>query len=167
MASFHLVAIIMALMVSSLHSLPSGRMISESSSVSSPPELQPNPPLSPDVSPLLPSTGGVVPPPTGSSLPTIPSDSTQNPDMMGPVGPDAAFAPSGSLQTSLTESRLIVTGLKLGNFIGFLAYCPCGLDTMVAPFGSSSTGSRNPVKELLRGTFVGFLAYSLVLFLVI
>ncbi|CAA3001903.1 Hypothetical predicted protein [Olea europaea subsp. europaea] len=122
MASFYLrVAIIMAFMVSYLHSLPSDKMISESSSISPAPELQPNPPLSPDVSPLLPSPGGVVPPPSGSSLPTIPSDSTQNPDMMGPVGPNAAFAPSGSLQASSTESRFLVTGVKLGTFIGFLA----------------------------------------------
>ncbi|CAI9765896.1 unnamed protein product [Fraxinus pennsylvanica] len=112
----------MALMVSSLHSLPSDKMISESSSISSAPALQPNPPLSPDVSPLLPSPGGVVPSPTGSSLPTIPSDSTQNPDMSKPVGPDTAFAPSGLLQATSTEPRLLVTGLKLGTFVGFLAY---------------------------------------------
>ncbi|XP_022852445.1 classical arabinogalactan protein 26-like [Olea europaea var. sylvestris] len=109
----------MTLMVPSLHSLPSDKI----SSISSAPALPPNPPLSPDVSPLLPSPGGVVHPPTGSSLPTIPSDSTQNPDLTNPVGPDTAFAPSGLLQASSTESRFLVTGLKLGTFVGFLAHC--------------------------------------------
>ncbi|KAL2534583.1 classical arabinogalactan protein 26-like [Abeliophyllum distichum] len=112
----------MASMASSLQSLPSDQLISEFSSISSAPTLQPNPPLSPDVSPLLPSPGGVVPPPTGSSLPTIPSDSTQNPDMTGPVGPDTAVAPSGFFQASSTESRFLARGLKLGTFVGFLAY---------------------------------------------
>ncbi|KAK4348884.1 hypothetical protein RND71_031639 [Anisodus tanguticus] len=70
---------------------------------STPVEFLANPPvpvaspfseISPDIAPLLPSSGGVVPP--TSSVPTIPSNPTKNPDdMMYPIGPDsAALAPS-------------------------------------------------------------------------
>ncbi|XP_060216668.1 classical arabinogalactan protein 25-like [Lycium barbarum] len=50
--------------------------------------------ISPDIAPLLPSSGGVVPP--VSSVPIIPSNPSKNPDdMMYPIGPDsAALAPS-------------------------------------------------------------------------
>ncbi|KAF3653749.1 hypothetical protein FXO38_15496 [Capsicum annuum] len=72
---------------------------------STPVEFLANPPLpvpaaspfteiSPDIAPLLPSSGGVVPP--VSSVPTIPSNPSKNPDdMMYPIDPDsAALAPS-------------------------------------------------------------------------
>ncbi|TMW92263.1 hypothetical protein EJD97_013266 [Solanum chilense] len=50
--------------------------------------------ISPDIAPLLPSSGGVVPP--VSSMPTIPSNPSKNPDdVLYPIGPDtAALGPS-------------------------------------------------------------------------
>ncbi|XP_059279763.1 classical arabinogalactan protein 27-like [Lycium ferocissimum] len=78
--------------------------------------------ISPDIAPLLPSSGGVVPP--VSSVPTIPSNPSKNPDdMMYPIGPDsAALAPSAfspissavfcvSLTTYLNIAVFLVVGL--------------------------------------------------------
>ncbi|MCD9639097.1 hypothetical protein HAX54_023400 [Datura stramonium] len=78
--------------------------------------------ISPDIAPLLPSSGGVVPP--VSSVPTIPSNPSKNPDdMLYPIGPDsAALAPSAfspvssavcsvSLATYLNIAVSLVVGL--------------------------------------------------------
>ncbi|CAN4122277.1 unnamed protein product [Withania somnifera] len=80
-----------------------------------PVEFLANPPvpvaseISPDIAPLLPSAGGVVPP--VSSVPTIPSNPSKNPDdMMYPIGPDsAALAPSAFSPASSAVCCVSVT----------------------------------------------------------
>ncbi|XP_028781434.1 classical arabinogalactan protein 25-like [Neltuma alba] len=57
--------------------------------------------LSPDIAPLLPSPGGVLPTPTGSDIPTIPSSpSPPNPDddLTAAPGPLSALSPFGPVQ---------------------------------------------------------------------
>ncbi|KAM1909045.1 hypothetical protein ACFX1X_028879 [Malus domestica] len=66
------------------------------------PHLSSSPTLSPDISPLFPSSGGVPLGPSESSLLTI-SLSQSSPDLnvdVAPDQPDLAFAPSGSLLVS-------------------------------------------------------------------
>ncbi|KAJ8541382.1 hypothetical protein K7X08_002198 [Anisodus acutangulus] len=89
--------------------------------LANPPVASPFSEISPDIAPLLPSSGGVVPP--TSSVPTIPSNPSKNPDEMLPIGPDsAALAPSAfspvssavccvSLTAYLNIVVLLVVGL--------------------------------------------------------
>ncbi|XP_041016743.1 classical arabinogalactan protein 26 [Juglans microcarpa x Juglans regia] len=80
------------------------------STISAAPAILPSAPasppvLSPDISPLFPSPGGVALPPSESSLPTIPSSqSPPNPDFLVAPGHDAAFPPSESLPASSSIS---------------------------------------------------------------
>ncbi|XP_042009061.1 classical arabinogalactan protein 26-like [Salvia splendens] len=76
--------------------------------------LPPDTPLSPDIAPLLPSPGGSSRTP-GSSMPTIPSTRSQNPDMLGPV---TALAPFGSLPES-SAVKIPIKGFGSG-FFAFL-----------------------------------------------
>ncbi|KAL8524894.1 hypothetical protein ACS0TY_014498 [Phlomoides rotata] len=62
--------------------------------ISAAPALLPDPSLSPDVAPLLPSPSRAARSPSGLSMPTIPSTRTPNPDAMDSVSPDSAVAPS-------------------------------------------------------------------------
>ncbi|XP_042037294.1 classical arabinogalactan protein 27-like [Salvia splendens] len=80
--------------------------------------LPPDTPLSPDIAPLLPSPGGSSGTP-GSSMPTIPSTRSQNPDMLDPVGPDTALAPFASLPES-SAFKIPIKGFGSG-FFAFLA----------------------------------------------
>ncbi|KAF9673516.1 hypothetical protein SADUNF_Sadunf10G0032400 [Salix dunnii] len=65
--------------------------------------------LPPDIAPLLPSPGGVLPPPTVSSDPTIPSTpSPPNPDGVVAPGPDSAFSPLGALLASSASPRNLI-----------------------------------------------------------
>ncbi|KAH7517135.1 hypothetical protein FEM48_Zijuj09G0030100 [Ziziphus jujuba var. spinosa] len=81
-----------------------------------------SPTLSPDITPLFPSPGGVPPSPTQSSLPTIPSSpSPPNPDYVAAPGPgDFAFPPSGSLPASSSVSVSSSQPLKLVAFLIFM-----------------------------------------------
>nr|GME05187.1 chaperone protein DnaJ 49 [Ipomoea batatas] len=67
--------------------------------------------IPPDIAPLLPS------PSAGSSMPTIPSNPSKNPDETLPVIPDSAFAPSQSLPdssaVSLSSSTCFLFGSSL------------------------------------------------------
>ncbi|CAN4092481.1 unnamed protein product [Withania somnifera] len=65
--------------------------------------------ISPDIAPLLPSSGGVVPP--VSSVPTIPSNPSKNPDdMIYPIDPDsAALAPSAFSPVSSAVCNVFLT----------------------------------------------------------
>lgn len=80
-----------------------------------------SPTLSPDITPLFPSPGGVPPSPTQSSLPTIPSSpSPPNPDSVAAPGPhDFAFPPSesGSLPASSSVSVSSSQPLNLAVFL--------------------------------------------------
>ncbi|XP_044499961.1 classical arabinogalactan protein 26-like [Mangifera indica] len=122
MASFCPLILLLLFMNSPLLSIASDRRLnsqtsssSSSSSISASPALLTNPPamspyqeLSPDISPLLPSPGGVVPTPTGISVPTIPSNpSPPNPDA---PGPGSAFPPFGSLPTASSMAPRILLG---------------------------------------------------------
>ncbi|KAK4425773.1 hypothetical protein Salat_1771300 [Sesamum alatum] len=106
-------------------SLPSHQLSLETPVIAAAPALLPNPPLSPytelppDIAPLLPSPGGTARSPAQSSMPTIPSTRSPNPDTLTAIGPDAAVAPSGSVQDS---SAVSVKGLTLDVFYGCLAY---------------------------------------------
>ncbi|XVF28422.1 hypothetical protein REPUB_Repub15cG0028100 [Reevesia pubescens] len=130
MASFWflLQLIIMSFMALPLLSLASSSSdtptISASPVSMSDPPLSPFQELSPDIAPLLPSPGGVVPT-TGSSIPTIPSTpSPPNPDDFMAAGPGSAFPPLGSLPaSSSTSPRISVGSLNLEAFSVVVAYC--------------------------------------------
>ncbi|KAE9599013.1 hypothetical protein Lalb_Chr15g0087071 [Lupinus albus] len=67
----------------------------------SPSSLSPLQELSPDIAPLFPSSpGGVFPTPSGSDIPTIPSNPSSNPDDMIAPGPLSAFSPFGSMSSN-------------------------------------------------------------------
>ncbi|KAG2727240.1 hypothetical protein I3843_01G145100 [Carya illinoinensis] len=126
---FHLL-LIMAFMASPLLSL-SSQFDSKASTISATPSFlaSPLPPLSPfqelspDIAPLLPSPGGVVPTSTGSSVPTIPSSpSPPNPDVLAAAGPDSAFSPLGSLPASSAAPKILVSYLNIAVFAGLAAY---------------------------------------------
>ncbi|XP_015573306.3 classical arabinogalactan protein 25 [Ricinus communis] len=90
--------------------------------------LSPFQELSPDIAPLLPSPGGVLPSPTVSSLPTIPSTpSPPNPDDLAAAGPDSAFSPLGSLPASYATPQSLV---NLAVAVGCTAYCSLRLFKM-------------------------------------
>ncbi|XP_011034236.1 PREDICTED: classical arabinogalactan protein 27 [Populus euphratica] len=83
------------------------------------PPIPPFQELSPDIAPLLPSPGGVLPSPT-SSVPTIPSTpSPPNPDEVVASGPDSAFSPLGALLASSAAPRNL---MNLVIVVGFIAY---------------------------------------------
>ncbi|TKY72023.1 hypothetical protein E2542_SST00757 [Spatholobus suberectus] len=76
-----------------------------------PTSLSPFQELSPDIAPLLPSPGGVLPTPAGSDIPTIPSNpSPPNPDDIIAPGPLSAFSPFGSMQASSNAPRRNLLG---------------------------------------------------------
>ncbi|XVF66292.1 hypothetical protein PTKIN_Ptkin10aG0023500 [Pterospermum kingtungense] len=94
-------------------------------SMSDPP-LSPFQQLSPDIAPLFPSPGGVVPTSTGSSMPTIPSSpSPPNPDDSMAAGPGSAFPPFESLPPSISTSlrTSAIGSLNLVAFPVVLASC--------------------------------------------
>ncbi|EOY06386.1 hypothetical protein QUC31_016308 [Theobroma cacao] len=131
MASFWFLLLhIMFFMASPLLSLASSQLSSDIPTVSASPVSMSDPPLapfqelSPDIAPLFPSPGGVVPT-TGSSMPTIPSSpSPPNPDDVMAAGPDsAAFPPFGSLPGFSTSHRISVGSLNLAAFPVVAAYC--------------------------------------------
>ncbi|KDP40031.1 hypothetical protein JCGZ_02029 [Jatropha curcas] len=65
--------------------------------------------LSPEIAPLLPSPGGVLPSPAISSLPTIPSTpSPPNPDALPAPGPGSALSPLASLPASSAAPHSLV-----------------------------------------------------------
>lgn len=107
MASFWFhTLLIMAFMVSPLLSFTS-----KASTITASPALftTPHPSsvqgLPPDIAPLLPSPGPVVPDtPNDNSIPTIPSNpSPPNPDDLVSLGPSSAFAPLPASSASSTD----------------------------------------------------------------
>ncbi|KAG6664351.1 hypothetical protein CIPAW_02G087100 [Carya illinoinensis] len=124
--SFYLLLIIMGFMASPLLSLSSHLDSKASTIPAMPPFLKnPLPPLSPfqelspDITPLLPSPGGVVPASSESSVPTIPStQSPPNPDELA-SGPDSEFLPL--LSTSVASTTL-VSYLNAAVYAGSAAY---------------------------------------------
>ncbi|KAL7144558.1 hypothetical protein ABFS83_07G020400 [Erythranthe nasuta] len=96
--------------------------------ISAAPALLPDPPtspyiqeLSPDIAPLLPSSGGPTRSSTGSSMPTIPSTRTPNPDTVSSIGPDTALAPAtGPLQDSSAQG--VGVQVFFGLFLAFICY---------------------------------------------
>ncbi|KZV28058.1 hypothetical protein F511_33111 [Dorcoceras hygrometricum] len=89
-----------------------------------PPPVSPYNELPPDISPLLPSPGGSAHSPAKSSMPTIPSSRSLNPDTTGSKVPGSAFAPSSPLQESSSVSQNIVkpfySCLAVASFLVFL-----------------------------------------------
>ncbi|KAM5569099.1 classical arabinogalactan protein 25-like [Rosa sericea] len=118
---FHIV-LIMAFMVSPLLSFTS-----KASTITASPALftTPHPSsvqgLPPDIAPLLPSPGPVVPnTPADNSIPTIPSNpSPPNPDESASLGPSSAFSP---LPASSAASTDLFWTLNLAAFAGAAAY---------------------------------------------
>ncbi|KAK8613069.1 hypothetical protein V6N13_104391 [Hibiscus sabdariffa] len=138
MASFWFPIIIIIIMYFIASSpLPSSASYSSDSQLSSltptisDPSLSPFRPLSPDVAPLLPSPGGMVPT-TGTSMPTIPSTpSPPNPDDFIAPGPDSAFPPFRSLPASSTSPRLSFQPLHLASTFSVLVVVPYCLMQLV------------------------------------
>ncbi|KAI9128773.1 hypothetical protein K1719_000256 [Acacia pycnantha] len=83
--------------------------------------------LSPDIAPLLPSPGGVLPTPTaGSDIPTIPSSpSPPNPDgdLTAATGPLSALSPSGPVQPASKAPPALPSSAMAAALAGSLAYC--------------------------------------------
>ncbi|KAL5782386.1 hypothetical protein ACOSP7_007415 [Xanthoceras sorbifolium] len=137
MASFwfllQLALILFFMSSSSLLALAASQLNSQTSTITASPALLANPPqslspyqeLSPDISPLLPSPGGVLPSPTDSSMPTIPSNpSPPNPDDFLAAGPESAFslpafsmAPRNSVGSLLFFSVVAATYLVSHNHL--------------------------------------------------
>ncbi|GMN46446.1 hypothetical protein TIFTF001_015633 [Ficus carica] len=120
---FHLV-LIMAFSASPLLSLSSSQHNSKATNL---PFLTNPPPssfqeLSPEITPLLPSPGGVVPTPTSSSVSTIPSNpSPPNPDDLPALGP--AFSPFGPMQAvSTAATRSLLHSSCLAAFASLAAF---------------------------------------------
>lgn len=80
------------------------------------PQSPPTEQLSPDILPLLPSPGGVVPS-SGYFIPTIPSNPSRVPYQTPAFGPDSAFSPLAQLPESSAE----VKSLNLAVFVSFVA----------------------------------------------
>ncbi|KAJ9181976.1 hypothetical protein P3X46_006017 [Hevea brasiliensis] len=116
MASFwFLLSFILSLIIFPFLSSSTPLNSQDSTIPTSPASLQNSPPLSPfqelspDIAPLLPSPGGVLPSPTVSSLPTIPStQSPPNPDELTAPGPDSAFSPLVSFPASSAAPETLV-----------------------------------------------------------
>ncbi|XP_015898928.1 classical arabinogalactan protein 26 [Ziziphus jujuba] len=141
MASFCLhLLLIMIFLASPLLSLPSSQpnpkasssssntiSASPASALSSNPQPTPSSAyqeLSPDISPLLPKSGAVLPTPIGSSIPTIPSNlSPPNPDDLVASGPFSALAPFGSMPISSSPT---INSVRSSNFAGFAALAAFG-----------------------------------------
>ncbi|KAK7359646.1 hypothetical protein VNO77_01608 [Canavalia gladiata] len=88
-----------------------------------PSPLSPFQALSPDIAPLLPSPGGVLPTPTGSDIPIIPSNpSPPNPDDIIAPGPLSALSPFGSMPGSSGAPRSLVGSIATPVFAGLAAY---------------------------------------------
>ncbi|RQO96199.1 hypothetical protein POPTR_010G031700v4 [Populus trichocarpa] len=88
--------------------------------LTNPPPPSPLQELSPDIAPLLPSPGGVLPSPTVSSVPTIPSTpSPPNPDEVVAPGPASAFSPLGALPASSASPRNLI---NFAIAVGCIAY---------------------------------------------
>ncbi|XP_031110828.1 classical arabinogalactan protein 27-like [Ipomoea triloba] len=109
---FNFVVVMMAFMASPLLCLSLHQTSKlEASAISEAPSSSIIPQVSPDIAPLLPS------PSAGSSMPTIPSNPSKNPDETLPVIPDSAFAPSQSLPdssaVSLSSSTCFLFGSSL------------------------------------------------------
>ncbi|KAL1832522.1 hypothetical protein ACET3Z_002173 [Daucus carota] len=75
--------------------------------------VSPSTKISPDISPLLPSSGGVMPSTDSASIPIIPSTPSQNPDEVAAFSPDSAVSPSGHLSDSSAVTRIMIRSLKL------------------------------------------------------
>ncbi|PSR92655.1 60S ribosomal protein like [Actinidia chinensis var. chinensis] len=117
MASFwFLSSLIMASMAfPSLSSSPTTTISAAPALLPSPPLSPPSTELSPDISPLLPS-------PTGSSIPTIPSNpSPPNPDEIPGFAPDFAVSPSGSKLISASSSLSLFGFLNLAVLVGLVS----------------------------------------------
>ncbi|KAB2605211.1 classical arabinogalactan protein 26-like [Pyrus ussuriensis x Pyrus communis] len=85
--------------------------------------LSSSPTLSPDISPLFPSPGGVPLSPSESPLPTIPSSqSPPDPDVDVAHEPDLALAPSGSLPVSHAVSVTSSLPINVMFFLGLLVW---------------------------------------------
>ncbi|KAG5236304.1 hydroxyproline-rich glycoprotein [Salix suchowensis] len=104
-----------------LNSKTSNYLISTSPAVlANPPSPSPFQELPPDIAPLLPSPGGVLPSPTVSSVPTIPSTpSPPDPDGVVAPGPGSAFSPLGALPASSASPRSL---MNFAVAAGFIAY---------------------------------------------
>ncbi|KAB5537601.1 hypothetical protein DKX38_015134 [Salix brachista] len=105
-----------------LNSKTSNYLISTSPAIlANPPSPSPFQELPPDIAPLLPSPGGVLPSPTVSSVPTIPSTpSPPDPDGVVAPGPGSAFSPLGPLPASSASPRNLI---NFAVAAGFIAYC--------------------------------------------
>ena len=133
--SVHLSLIFTTLMLSPLlssssYSQPNSKLPTLSTSpatVTDPPSSYQSPfqELSPDIAPLLPSPGGVLPTPTGSNIPTIPSSpSPPNPDdIMAAPGPFSAFSPFGSVQATSDAPGSLVCNSVIAVLVGLAAFC--------------------------------------------
>ncbi|KAG4384102.1 hypothetical protein AAZX31_13G196000 [Glycine max] len=134
-----MIIIIIAFMPSPLLSSYSQQPIPKVPTLSSSPATLTDPPpsphlsslspfqeLSPDIAPLLPSPGGVLPTPAaGSDIPTIPSNpSPPNPDDIIAPGPLSAFSPFGSPLSSNAPTTSLVASIATAFFAG-LAVCWC------------------------------------------
>ncbi|KAK7303169.1 hypothetical protein RJT34_14071 [Clitoria ternatea] len=129
--------IIMAFMPSPMLSSYSQQVPTLSSSPATltdppPSSLSPFQDLSPDIAPLLPSPGGVLPTPSGSDIPTIPSNpSPPNPDDIIAPGPLSALSPFGSMQASSNAPRSVVFSLPTTAFAALAAYWSvCSITSM-------------------------------------
>ncbi|XP_019439731.1 PREDICTED: classical arabinogalactan protein 25-like [Lupinus angustifolius] len=88
----------------------------------SPSSLSPLQELSPDIAPLFPSSpAAVLPTPSGSDIPTIPSNPSSNPDDMVAPGPFSAFSPFGSMSSNAPTN--LVCKPVIAAFAGLVAYC--------------------------------------------
>lgn len=129
MASFFGFVMAVALTIMACTASPSLSLSSHQlklETITAAPALLPNTPqspsteLSPDISPLLPSPGGVVPS-SGYFIPTIPSNPSHNPDEMAAFGPNSAVSPSAQLQESSAVSLNLVKSQNIAVFMSFLA----------------------------------------------
>ncbi|XP_062105021.1 classical arabinogalactan protein 26-like [Humulus lupulus] len=125
---FHLVLIMAIFSVSPMLSHSSQLSSQPSTLLPSPPSFPSNQPssfqqLSPDITPLLPSPGGILPTPTVSSVPTIPSNpSPPNPDELAATAAGPAFSPFGPMPVSTAgATATFAWPPSLAAFSGFAA----------------------------------------------
>ncbi|XP_058077299.1 classical arabinogalactan protein 26 [Magnolia sinica] len=106
----------------------------EISTISAAPATLPNAPVSsppylaPDITPLLPSTGGIGPSPSSGGdggLPTIPSNpSPPNPDEVAASGPNSAISPSGSFSAMASTTSGSAPGCSAAAaYAGVMLFC--------------------------------------------
>ncbi|KAJ7977494.1 classical arabinogalactan protein 26-like [Quillaja saponaria] len=127
MASFwSLLTMFMVLMASHCSLALASKLTMHISTISAAPAVLPVAPvastMSPDITPLFPSPGGVAfSPSESSSLPIIPSSpSTPNPDSTAAGGPGLALPPSDPLPTSSTVALTSNWSLNLVVHLGLL-----------------------------------------------